>query len=236
MLCAVLVAGVGTGIVTAKQAPLTPQKGHSPILQVDVKNDAGKVIGKLVVNAEKHTFVFNGTGLAPGRWHELRYSTSSGTYVVGGAKATKAGTMHLTGMWAGRISDVSAATVTVTTTEKQSATLYIVDILREDTPNGLYVSKVSMIGTLTDANNKPIVGRSIQLYHLDASNPTNHEPIPGAIATTDQNGWWYATNIDVSAYNIAWNTYPPTVLGAGFAGDDVYNEAWGIWDPYIWPT
>lgn len=95
MLGSLIVASIGAGIVFAKQAEDANQAGKSPIYKFNVKMLGGENIGKLIVDTEHQTFVFNGKGPIPERKYFL---ISTLTWrCLGSAYANKAGNIHMNG-------------------------------------------------------------------------------------------------------------------------------------------
>jgi hypothetical protein len=89
-LCVLLLTTVGTGAVMAKQA--SPPSDR--VMQFDVTYQ-GKAVGKLIINTNAQTYVFNGKGLAPDTTYYLVCKVFMRS--VGSAKATHGGTVHIQG-------------------------------------------------------------------------------------------------------------------------------------------
>ncbi len=112
-LCVVMLASVRLGIVTAKQATITPQEGNSPTYQYNVTL-AGKAVGTLKIdttNPSKPTYVFNGKGVTKGTTYHLYYLTSAmpptGSY-LGSVVANNGGNVHKEGIWGKLPADAKA--------------------------------------------------------------------------------------------------------------------------------
>ncbi len=107
VLGVLLIAAIGTTAVSAKQAR------DSPIYIFHVAATNGHGSGVLIVNVEKHTFVFNGRGFVPDTPLYLRYTIAGmpGTHQFASVVATHTGTVYLTGMWARSLVDLPAMPV-----------------------------------------------------------------------------------------------------------------------------
>ncbi len=96
------------GAATATQDENPSQAGKSSIYFYDVaaSNTHGK--GKLMIDVDEHTFVFNGQGFDPSAQIALRARVEGSTEYVQFAtgKATPSGNLHMAGTWeaAGRSS------------------------------------------------------------------------------------------------------------------------------------
>ncbi len=101
-LCFIMLATVGAGVIAAEAAPAASQK----VAQFDViYND--KVVGKLSVNTNTKTYVFNANGLQPDTTYYLNDDKGAGT--LGSAKANERGDVHLQGEWKWNFPDVTAS-------------------------------------------------------------------------------------------------------------------------------
>ena len=103
VLCFVFMAGsalAGAGGNSAKQEN-PRQAGKSSIYFYDVesKDDAG--YGRLVINADKHTFTFIGQDFTPNRHFEIKVDTESEYRFLAIGQSTKAGNVHIQGEWEG---------------------------------------------------------------------------------------------------------------------------------------
>ncbi len=100
-LCLIMLTTVGTGVVAAKQTENPRQAGASSIYLYDVAATDSHGTGKLQINVDKHTFVFNGKGLDPNTLYVLRYRIESSTdfRVFASGKATPSGNLHVAGTW-----------------------------------------------------------------------------------------------------------------------------------------
>ncbi|MGZ4881375.1 MAG: hypothetical protein ACXV7G_09955, partial [Halobacteriota archaeon] len=101
-LCLVMLATVGAGVVAAQQENLR-QAGASHIYFYDVAPapDGTHGKGKLQIDVEKHTFVFNGQGFDPSAQIALRAraADSADLRVFASGKATPSGNLHVEGSW-----------------------------------------------------------------------------------------------------------------------------------------
>ncbi len=112
-LCLVMLATVGVGVVAARQEN-PRQAGESSIYFYDVTASDTHGKGKLMIDVDKHTFVFNGQGFEPSAQIALRArAEGSSDYVQFAAgKATPSGNLHIAGTWeaAAAPADVVGAT------------------------------------------------------------------------------------------------------------------------------
>ncbi|MGZ4847076.1 MAG: hypothetical protein ACXV2B_06180 [Halobacteriota archaeon] len=100
-LCLILIATIGAGTVAAKQQENPRQAGASSVYFYDVAATDTHGKGKLVIDVDKHTFVFNGQGFTPSSQIALRARAAGSTdYVVfASGKATPSGNLHIAGTW-----------------------------------------------------------------------------------------------------------------------------------------
>lgn len=98
-----LVATVGTGAVNAKDKTNPSQAGKSSIYTLDVAASDSHGKGKLMVDVDKRTFVFNGQDFEPSMQIFLRAraagSAHDGIYAIG--NTTPSGNLHISGTWEG---------------------------------------------------------------------------------------------------------------------------------------
>jgi hypothetical protein len=95
-LCLLLLTAGVTGVVAAQQDARAPQSDKSPVAQFDVTLRGGEeIVGKLIINTNAHTFVFNGKGLVSGDPYWLKCSRLSG--LIGTVRANEDGTVHIKG-------------------------------------------------------------------------------------------------------------------------------------------
>ena len=89
------------GAATAKQDQNPSQAGKSSIYFYDVAASDTHGKGKLQIDVDKHTFVFNGQDFEPSVQVGLRARTAgSDDYVIfATGKATPSGNLHIAGMW-----------------------------------------------------------------------------------------------------------------------------------------
>jgi len=114
VLCLMMIAAVGAGAATATQDENPSQAGKSSIYFYDVAASDTHGKGKLVIDVDKHTFVFNGKGFDPSAQIALRArADGSPDYVLfATGKATPSGNLHIAGTWeaAAAPADVVGAT------------------------------------------------------------------------------------------------------------------------------
>src|SRR5512139_3991244 len=72
VLCLMIIATVGASAATATQDENPSQAGKSPVYFYDVAASDTHGKGKLMVDVDKHTFVFNGQGFEPSAQIALR--------------------------------------------------------------------------------------------------------------------------------------------------------------------
>jgi hypothetical protein len=96
-----MVATVGAGASPAKQDQNPSQAGKSPIHFYDVVASDTHGKGKLMIDVDKHTFVFNGQDFEPSVQITLRAKAAGSDdlaiFAIG--KATPSGNLHLSGNW-----------------------------------------------------------------------------------------------------------------------------------------
>jgi hypothetical protein len=92
---------VGMGAADAKEKLNPRQAGDSSIYFYDVAATDSHGKGKLMVDMDQQTFVFNGQGFEPSVQIALRArATGNGDYVMFAAgKTTPSGNLHLSGRW-----------------------------------------------------------------------------------------------------------------------------------------
>jgi len=101
VLCLMMIATIGAGPATAMQDENPSQAGTSSIYFYDVAASDTHGKGKLVIDMDKHTFVFNGQGFDPSAQIALRArAEGSPDYVLfATGKATPSGNLHIAGTW-----------------------------------------------------------------------------------------------------------------------------------------
>ncbi|MHB8108630.1 MAG: hypothetical protein ACYDHW_01195 [Syntrophorhabdaceae bacterium] len=101
MMVIMLVAIVGMGAATAKQQENPSRAGNSSIYFYDVLASDTHGKGKLVIDVDKHTFVFNGQGFEPSAQIALRARAADSTdyFRFATGKANTAGNLHIAGTW-----------------------------------------------------------------------------------------------------------------------------------------
>jgi hypothetical protein len=100
-LCLMMIATAVAGAAPAKQDQNPSQAGKSPVYFYDVAASDTHGKGKLMIDVDKHTFVFNGQDFEPSVQITLRSRTaSSDPYVLFAiGKTTPSGNLHLSGNW-----------------------------------------------------------------------------------------------------------------------------------------
>jgi hypothetical protein len=101
VLALLLMSTLGVGVVSAKENENPSQAGISPIYFYDVAASNTHGTGKLQINVDKHTFVFNGQGFTPSARIDLKArSAGSDDYVIfARGKVTPSGNLHIAGTW-----------------------------------------------------------------------------------------------------------------------------------------
>jgi hypothetical protein len=101
VLCLMMIATAGAGTATAKQDQNPSQAGKSSIYFYDVEPGETRGHGKLMIDVDKRTFVFNGQGFLPSAQLTLQSRAEDSTdYVVfAKGKATPSGNLHIAGTW-----------------------------------------------------------------------------------------------------------------------------------------
>ncbi len=97
----VTTANVGTGAVNPKEDQNPSQAGQSSIYFYDVAATDTHGVGKLQIDTDKHTFVFNGKDFEPSVEIALRarLATSTEYAIFATGKATPSGNLHIAGTW-----------------------------------------------------------------------------------------------------------------------------------------
>lgn len=100
-ICVVLIAAIGTSAVAAKQDENPRQAGESSIYFYDVAATDAHGSGKLVIDTEKKTFIFNGKDFEPSRTYALQAGAGSsmGLAVFATGTSTPSGNLHVEGTW-----------------------------------------------------------------------------------------------------------------------------------------
>lgn len=101
VLALLLMSAVGAGAAAAKQDENPSQAGTSSVYFYDVAAGDTHGKGKLMVDVDKHTFVFNGQGFEPSAQIALRAraATSADHVIFATGKATPSGNLHISGTW-----------------------------------------------------------------------------------------------------------------------------------------
>ncbi len=111
-LCLIMLIIVGAGVVTAKQEenPNLRQAGESSVYFYDVAATDTHGKGKLQIDMDEQTFVFNGQGFMPSQQYSLQATTVSGDpYVFATGKTTPSGNLHIEGVWEAAAAPASMA-------------------------------------------------------------------------------------------------------------------------------
>jgi hypothetical protein len=101
VLCLMMITTAEVGAKSAKHDENPRQAGKSPIYFYDVEATDTHGIGQLVINMDKHTFVFIGKDFLPSAQMELlaRAEGSLDHVVFAKGKATPSGNLHIAGTW-----------------------------------------------------------------------------------------------------------------------------------------
>lgn len=99
-LCLMMIAAVA-GPAPAKQDQNPSQAGKSPVYFYDVAASDSHGKGKLMIDLDKHTFVFNGQDFEPSAQITLRAEAAGGddSVIFAIGKATPSGNLHISGTW-----------------------------------------------------------------------------------------------------------------------------------------
>jgi hypothetical protein len=102
VLCFFLVAGsaqAGAGGNSARQDEQLRQAGKSSIYfyEVNVTNNHGS--GRLVIDTDKRTFIFNGQDFKPDHHVYLQFKTDGNLVVAASGRSTPSGNLHIAGKW-----------------------------------------------------------------------------------------------------------------------------------------
>jgi hypothetical protein len=126
-LCLVMLTTVVAGVVTAKQDVKSNQAGKSSIYLYNVVSTDNSGSGKLIIDLDKHTFVFTGRGFEPSEKYSLFYTIGDtpGMHKFASVVATQSGHVFLRGIWVHDITSFAAApTFSITPPIAQGASLY----------------------------------------------------------------------------------------------------------------
>ena len=101
VLALLIMSTLGAGAVAAKEDENPGQAGISSVYFYDVAASDTHGTGKLQINVDKHTFVFNGQGFMPSARIELKArAAGSDDYVMfARGKVTPSGNLHIAGTW-----------------------------------------------------------------------------------------------------------------------------------------
>ena len=99
-LCLMMIATAGAGAASAKQEN-PRQAGKSSIYFYDVEQTETHGSGQLVIDLDKHSFVFIGKDFTPSARYSLRARAKDGTDYVffASGKTTPSGNLHIAGTW-----------------------------------------------------------------------------------------------------------------------------------------
>jgi hypothetical protein len=101
VLALLLMSTLGAGAVAAKKDENPSKAGNSSVYFYDVAANETHGKGKLMVDVDKHTFVFNGQGFMPSAMIALKArAAGSDDYVIfATGKVTPSGNLHIAGTW-----------------------------------------------------------------------------------------------------------------------------------------
>jgi len=101
VLCLMMITTAGAGAASAKQDENPRHAGKSSVYFYDVEGTDTHGFGQLVINMDKHTFVFIGKDFVPSAQIELRAMAegSSDDVVLASGKVTPSGNLHIAGTW-----------------------------------------------------------------------------------------------------------------------------------------
>jgi hypothetical protein len=132
-LCLMMIATAGAGADSAKQDENPRQAGKSSVYFYDVDATDTHGFGQLVINVDKHTFVFIGKAFTPLSHIELRARAVDSTdYIVfASGKTTPSGNLHIAGTWEEDAPPAQVAT--------SYAHVYALELVN----NGWFVAKIA---------------------------------------------------------------------------------------------
>lgn len=101
VLCLMMIATAGASADSDKQGENPRQAGKSSIYFYEVEATDAHGSGQLVINVNKHTFVFIGKDFVPSSQIELRAMAdgNSDEVVFASGKVTPSGNLHIEGRW-----------------------------------------------------------------------------------------------------------------------------------------
>lgn len=110
-LSTALIMTVVAGVVSAQQGANTHQAGKSSVYHFDVPATDTHGSGKLTIDLDQHTFVFNGKDFQPGKTLYLQYKlgTTPGINTFASATVGPSGNLHIAGTWIRDIATLPAA-------------------------------------------------------------------------------------------------------------------------------
>jgi len=111
--CVLLISTVGAAATVS-----STQIGHSPIYSFDVKDNAGKVVGRVIVNtanAQPPTYVLVANGLVANTKYTFGYTVSGVMHTLGSRNTTATGALVMHGTFpAADVKDLQSAQFGVT--------------------------------------------------------------------------------------------------------------------------
>ena len=91
------------GADSAKQDENPRHAGKSSIYFYDVDATDSYGSGQLVIDVDKHTFVFIGKDFPHGQYIQIKVDTESEYHLIAEGKSTKSGNLHIKGEWEGTL-------------------------------------------------------------------------------------------------------------------------------------
>jgi hypothetical protein len=188
LLCAVVVATSGAGVVMAQQPTSAPQRGHSPIYRFDVGDASGKLTGTIIINtadARRPMYVLDAHGGAPNAQYYLYYLTSGVKY-VGAEAATEHGDVHMGGAWTKPTADLQAnPTFTLSThspgsTSNEPLAAKLTRMLISSKTSGAITQHNWLLSASGSTGN--IIGYTLYFQYYDEHNVANY-----FVSTTELN-------------------------------------------------
>jgi len=99
-LCLMMIATVGASAASAKQDENPRQAGKSSIYFLDLDaTDEDDGYGRLKIDTDKHTFVFNGQNFRPLQYVYLQFKADEDSSVTASGRSTPSGNLHIAGTW-----------------------------------------------------------------------------------------------------------------------------------------
>jgi hypothetical protein len=98
-LCLMMISTAGAGAKSAKHDENPRRAGKSNIHFFDVEATHEYGYGRLVINTDKHTFVFIGQDFRPSQHVYLQFKTDEGFDAFASGRSTPSGNLHIAGTW-----------------------------------------------------------------------------------------------------------------------------------------